>query len=306
MLDEAEIANYHEIDDAQETKTKNETSLQHGTIRGSNVSSSFNNFLFKPELVRFVMDFGFEHPSEVQRQSIPQAILGTDIVCQAKSGMGKTTVFILATLQQLKPVDGQVSVLVLCHTSNLAFSIRHEYERFCKYMSAVKVLAFVGGLPIKNHENILKNNCPHIVVGTLGRILTLARSKALNLHYVKHFIIDECDRVLEPLDMRRDIHEIFKMTPQEKQVLMFSALNKQIRPVCKEFMRYPMEIYIDDESKLTPHIGRADHFGTKGLALTFISDESDATILNEVQRRVEMHITESPYNIDAATYMEKR
>ncbi|CAF5087098.1 unnamed protein product, partial [Rotaria magnacalcarata] len=53
-------------------------------------------------------------------------------------------------------------------------------------------------------------------------------------------------------------------------------------------------------------IGRADHFGTKGLALTFISDESDATILNEVQRRVEMHITESPYNIDAATYMEKR
>ncbi|CAF1589906.1 unnamed protein product [Rotaria magnacalcarata] len=246
MLDEAEIANYHEIDDAQETKTKNETSLQHGTIRGSNVSSSFNDFLFKPELVRFVMDFGFEHPSEVQRQSIPQAILGTDIVCQAKSGMGKTTVFILATLQQLKPVDGQVSVLVLCHTSNLAFSIRHEYERFCKYI------------------------------------------------------------VLEPLDMRRDIHEIFKMTPQEKQVLMFSALNKQIRPVCKEFMRYPMEIYIDDESKLTPHIGRADHFGTKGLALTFISDESDATILNEVQRRVEMHFTESPYNIDAATYMEKR
>jgi superfamily II DNA/RNA helicase len=44
----------------------------------------------------------------VQRQSIPPAILGTDIVCQAKSGMGKTTVFILATLQQLKPVDGQV------------------------------------------------------------------------------------------------------------------------------------------------------------------------------------------------------
>ncbi|CAF4468486.1 unnamed protein product, partial [Rotaria magnacalcarata] len=218
MLDEAELANYHEIDDAQQTKTKNETSLQHGTIRGSNVSSSFNDFLLKPELVRFVMDFGFEHPSEVQRQSIPQAILGTDIVCQVKSGMGKTTVFILATLQQLKPVDVQVSVLVLCHTSNLTFSTRHEYERLCKFMPAVKVLAFVGGLPIKNHEDILKNNCPHIVV--------------------KHFIIDECDRVLEPPDIRQDIHEIFKMTPQEKQVLMVSTLNKQIRPVCKEFMRY--------------------------------------------------------------------
>ncbi len=38
--------------------------------------------------------------------------------------------------------------------------------------------------------------------------------------------------------MRRDIQEIFKMTPHEKQVLMFSAtLNKEIRPVCKKFMQ---------------------------------------------------------------------
>ncbi len=70
-------------------------------------------------------------------------------------------------------------------------------------MPAVKVSAFFGGLPIKNHEDILKNNCPHIIVGTPGRILTLAKSKALNLHYVKHFIIDECDRVLEPLGKKR-------------------------------------------------------------------------------------------------------
>ena len=46
----------------------------------------------------------------VQHESIPQAILGTDIVCQAKSGMGKTAVFVLATLQQLEPIDGQVKI----------------------------------------------------------------------------------------------------------------------------------------------------------------------------------------------------
>ena len=46
----------------------------------------------------------------MQHESIPQAILGTDIVCQAKSGMGKTAVFVLATLQQLEPVDGQVTL----------------------------------------------------------------------------------------------------------------------------------------------------------------------------------------------------
>lgn len=51
----------------------------------------------------------------VQDECIPQAILGMDVICQAKSGMGKTAVFVIATLQQLEPQDGQVSVLVMCH-----------------------------------------------------------------------------------------------------------------------------------------------------------------------------------------------
>jgi len=37
----------------------------------------------------------------VQQECIPQAILGTDVLCQAKSGMGKTAVFVLASLQQM-------------------------------------------------------------------------------------------------------------------------------------------------------------------------------------------------------------
>ncbi|CAF4886601.1 unnamed protein product, partial [Rotaria sp. Silwood2] len=145
----------------------------------------------------------------VQCQLIPQAILDTDILCQDKSGMGKTSIYILATLQQLQPVDGQVSTMVLCHTRELAFNICREYERFCKYMSSVKVSIFYGGVPIKHHEDILKNNCPHIVIGTPGRILALANSKALNLHYIKHFIIDECDRVLEELGKKKKLIYIF-------------------------------------------------------------------------------------------------
>lgn len=53
-------------------------------------ASGFKDFLLKPELLRSIVDAGFEHPSEVQHESIPQAVLGGDIVCQAKSGMGKT------------------------------------------------------------------------------------------------------------------------------------------------------------------------------------------------------------------------
>ena len=66
--------------------------------------------------------------------------------------------------------------------------------------------------------------------------------------------MDECDRILEALDMRRDVQEIFRLTPHEKQVMMFSAtLSKEIRPVCKKFCQDPMEIYVDDDTKLTLH-----------------------------------------------------
>uniref|UniRef100_A0ABK0LJR4 RNA helicase n=1 Tax=Rattus norvegicus TaxID=10116 RepID=A0ABK0LJR4_RAT len=284
-----------------------------------------------------------------------------------------------------------------------------------------QVAVFFGGLSIKKDEEVLKKNCPHIVVGTPGRILALARNKSLNLKHIKHFILDECDKMLEQLDMRRDVQEIFRMTPHEKQVMMFSAtLSKEIRPVCRKFMQDPMEIFVDDETKLTLHglqqyyvklkdneknrklfdlldvlefnqvvifvksvqrcialaqllveqnfpaiaihrgmpqeerlsryqqfkdfqrrilvatnlfgrgmdiervniafnydmpedsdtylhrVARAGRFGTKGLAITFVSDENDAKILNDVQDRFEVNISELPDEIDISSYSECR
>ncbi|KAK6236963.1 hypothetical protein SCA6_012300 [Theobroma cacao] len=437
-------------------------------------SSGFRDFLLKPELLRAIVDSGFEHPSEgkfltllpffifviyhyhtidleqyyglvkvsikritevnillttgsldaiffgsssVQHECIPQAILGMDVICQAKSGMGKTAVFVLSSLQQIEPSPGQVIALVLCHTRELAYQICHEFERFSTYLPDIKVAVFYGGVNIKVHKDLLKNECPHIVVGTPGRILALARDKDLSLKNVRHFILDECDKMLESLDMRRDVQEIFKMTPHDKQVMMFSAtLSKEIRPVCKKFMQDPMEIYVDDEAKLTLHglvqhyiklseleknrklndlldaldfnqvvifvksvnraaelnkllvecnfpsicihsgmsqeerltrykgfkeghkrilvatdlvgrgidiervnivinydmpdsadtylhrVGRAGRFGTKGLAITFVSSASDSDVLNQVQERFEVDIKELPEQIDTSTY----
>lgn len=236
-------------------------SMRKEGVKGSYVSihsSGFRDFLLKPELLRAIVDCGFEHPSEVQHECIPQAILGMDVLCQAKSGMGKTAVFVLATLQQLEPVTGQVSVLVMCHTRELAFQISKEYERFSKYMPTVKVAVFFGGLSIKKDEEVLKRECPHVVVGTPGRILALTRNKTLNLRHIKHFILDECDKMLEQLDMRRDVQEIFRMTPHEKQVMMFSAtLSKEIRPVCRKFMQdviTPLLLHPPRLSLLPPHL----------------------------------------------------
>ncbi|KAJ8535491.1 hypothetical protein K7X08_023211 [Anisodus acutangulus] len=109
-----------------------------------------------------------------------------DVICQAKSGMGKTVVFVLSNLQQIEPVAGQIC---------------HEFERFSTYLSDMKVVFFYGGVNIKLHKELLKNECPHIVVGTPEIIFALARDKDLSLRNVKHFILDECDKMLESLEL---------------------------------------------------------------------------------------------------------
>jgi ATP-dependent RNA helicase UAP56/SUB2 len=217
-------------------------------------SSGFRDFLLKPELLRAIVDCGFEHPSEVQHECIPQAILGMDVICQAQSGMGKTAVFVLSVMQQLEPVAGQVQCLVLCHTRELAFQICHEFNRFAKYMPEVKTGVFYGGIPIETNRALLKSEMPNIVVGTPGRIKQLSQERSIDISKIRHFVLDECDKLIESQTMRSDVQEIFKLTPRDKQVMMFSAtLAKPIRVIAKKFMQDPMEIYVDDESKLTLH-----------------------------------------------------
>ncbi|KAI9479908.1 Suppressor of the cold-sensitive snRNP biogenesis mutant brr1-1 [Coemansia sp. RSA 989] len=408
---------------AAESEAAGEAEAETKGNKGSYVgvhSTSFRDFLMKPELLRAIVDCGFEHPSEVQQETIPAAINGSDVLCQAKSGLGKTAVFVLATLNKITPMPGTVSAIVLCHTRELAYQIKNEYTRFSKYLPDLKMEVFYGGVNIKHDKDILadKEKCPDIIVGTPGRILALVRERALRLNGVNSFVVDECDKVLEAIDMRRDVQEIFKATPHNKQVMMFSAtLSKEIRPVCKKFMQNPREIYVDDETKLTLHglqqyyvtlaekeknlklsnildslefnqvvifvksvqrakllnellnkcnfsstcihsgmqqaerieifqqfknfakrimvatdifgrgidvervnivinydisstadqylhrVGRAGRFGTKGLAITFIATDEDKEVLDSVQSRFEVNITELPAEIDPKTYM---
>ena len=407
----------YDDDDVVDTNAADDKDAKKGHYVGIH-ASGFRDFILKPECLRAVVDCGFEHPSEVQHECIPQAILGMDVICQAKSGMGKTAVFVLAVLQQLEPVPGEVGALILCHTRELAYQIKHEFERFSAYLPSVNVSVIFGGVNIKQQKAELKEKPPSIIVATPGRCKALAKDGDISLKQCGHFILDECDKMLEQLDMRSDVQEIFKMTPHDKQVMMFSAtLSKEIRPVCKKFMNDPMEIYVDDETKLTLHglvqhyiklteaeknrklndlldalmfnqvviftksvqrctyldklltecnfpsiaihrgmsqeerlaryksfkegnkrilvatdlvargidiervnivvnydmpdgadtylhrVGRAGRFGTKGLAITFLSSDEDTAVLDAVHARFEVEIKELPEQIDTSTYM---
>merc|ERR1712205_16405 len=170
---EEELVDYEEEEEAPaaDDKAAGDETVKKGYV-GIH-SSGFRDFLLKPELLRAIVDCGFEHPSEVQHECIPQAILGMDVICQAKSGMGKTAVFVLAVLQQLEPKEGEIQALVMCHTRELAFQITHEFERFSAYLPDVKVSTIFGGVSIKAQKEELKTSPPNIVIGTPGRVKSL-------------------------------------------------------------------------------------------------------------------------------------
>jgi ATP-dependent RNA helicase UAP56/SUB2 len=100
---EEDLNPYSDDEDNHETKKK--TDDQAKTNAGGRLSNlhntGFSDFLLKAELIRAISEAGFEHPSEVQVNGIPRALEGKDIICQAKSGMGKTAVFVLAILQSI-------------------------------------------------------------------------------------------------------------------------------------------------------------------------------------------------------------
>jgi len=89
----------------------------------------------------------------------------------------------------------------MCHTRELAFQIRNEYNRFTKYMPEVKTAVFYGGTDIKENEKLLasKDTYPNIIVATPGRLNALVREKKLRLGTVKHFVLDECDKMLDQI-----------------------------------------------------------------------------------------------------------
>lgn len=157
----------------------------------------------------------------VQQECIPQAILGMDVICQAKSGMGKTAVFVLTTLQQVDTEADTVSVVVLCHTRELAFQIKNEYNRFAKYMTKLKVAMLFGGIPLKENLESLKEN-PHVIVATPGRLAAMVRSKDVKLNKVKHFVLDECDKMLEALGT--DTLFLFCLEAKPRGPLIFYTL----------------------------------------------------------------------------------
>jgi len=136
---------------------------------------------------------------------------------------------------------------VSVHTLELAYQLCSEVSRFGKYLPDVKVKVFFGGIPVGEHRKVLETEGqPHIVVGTPGRTLQLVNEKMLTLGKLKRFVLDECDEMLGIDALGCAEHLPTDADGEAGHAAVRDA--QQRRP---NSHKNPLEIYVDDESKLT-------------------------------------------------------
>ena len=207
---------------------------------------TFKELELSEEILKVLEEAKFEYATEIQEKTIPMIKEGKDVIGLSQTGSGKTLAFaipIIETLYESKKTEA----LVLCPTRELALQIEEVFHTATKYRKDLKVLAVYGGSSIENNMRDLRKGA-NIVIGTPGRIMDLIRRKSIHLQALKMAILDEADEMLN-MGFKEDVEEIFKYTPEYKQVVLFSAtMPKEIMEISKNIQNDPKTIKINTKT----------------------------------------------------------
>jgi ATP-dependent RNA helicase DeaD len=179
-------------------------------------------------------------PTEIQKQAIPIAMQGSDILASSQTGSGKTLAYLLPIISA--HVETKATALVLVPTRELANQVR---DTLTKVTTQIKLASavLIGGEPMHKQFSQLKAN-PKVVIGTPGRIIDHLMRGTLKLNEMQVVVLDEMDRMLD-MGMKEQLEEINKYLPQKKQVLMFSAtIPKHILALSQKYVVNPHRITI--------------------------------------------------------------
>ncbi|KRN93753.1 DEAD/DEAH box helicase [Pediococcus stilesii] len=193
-------------------------------------------------ILKAVLDNGYEEPTPIQAETIPGVLEGKDIIGQAQTGTGKTAAFGLPILQNVDLDNPNIQAIIISPTRELAAQTQAEIFKLGKYKKA-KVQVVYGGSDIRRQINALKSH-PQIVVGTPGRLLDHIGRKTIRLDHVKTLVLDEADDMLD-MGFLPDIEQIIEQTPSDRQTLLFSAtMPAPIKKIGVKFMTDPKQITV--------------------------------------------------------------
>ena len=205
--------------------------------------TSFATLPLSPATLTNLERLGYLEMTAIQAASLASALLGKDIIAQAKTGSGKTAAFALTLLANLNARRFAVQSLVLCPTRELADQVTTEIRRLARADDNIKVVTLCGGVPLRGQLATLEHGA-HIVVGTPGRVMDHLERGSLKLDALNTLVLDEADRMLD-MGFFDDIVTVAKQCPKQRQTLLFSATYPDgIAKLAAQFMREPLTVKV--------------------------------------------------------------
>jgi len=203
---------------------------------------SFADLGLSQPLLDALNHLGYESPTPIQEQAIPELLQGHDVIGQAQTGTGKTAAFGLPLLQYIDTDHEEVQALVLTPTRELCIQVTQALRAYGQ-RRGIQVVAVFGGAPIRNQVAQLKQG-GQVVVGTVGRVMDLMNRHELVLSDVRYAVLDEADEMLD-LGFLEDVETILSRCPSGRQTALFSAtMPPEIRKLAEKRMFDPITIKV--------------------------------------------------------------
>jgi len=217
------------------------------TVPGAaGAGSTFDLLPLDPAVQANLARLGYLEMTPIQAASLPPALLGRDLIAQAKTGSGKTAAFALALLANLNARRFAVQTLVLCPTRELADQVSAEIRRIARAEENIKIVTLCGGVPLRGQTASLAHGA-HIVVGTPGRVMDHLARGHLSLEALNTLVLDEADRMLD-MGFFDDIATVVRQCPSQRQTLLFSATYPEgIARLSAQFMRDPLTVKVESQ-----------------------------------------------------------
>ncbi|KAL9234460.1 hypothetical protein vseg_009331 [Gypsophila vaccaria] len=210
--------------------------------------NEFEDYFLKRELLMGIYEKGFESPSPIQEESIPIALTGSDILARAKNGTGKTAAFCIPALEKIDQDNNVIQAVILVPTRELALQTSQVCKELGKHLN-IQVMVTTGGTSLK--DDIMRLYQPvHLLVGTPGRILDLAKKGVCVLKDCSMLVMDEADKLLSP-EFQPSIEQLIQFLPASRQILMFSAtFPVTVKDFKDRYLQKPYVINLMDELTL--------------------------------------------------------
>lgn len=214
------------------------------------LESNFSDIGVSPNILKILDKLSLTSPTPIQKQAIPVALKGTDIVGIAQTGTGKTFAFGIPIIQKLLSSSGQA--LVLVPTRELALQVNESIRKLADKLN-ISTIVLIGGENISRQFFELKRR-PRLIIATPGRLIDHLKRKSIKLDQIKTLVLDEADMMLD-MGFLPQIEEILRSVPKERQTMLFSAtMPVLIANLATKYLKLPIRIEVAPQGTIVKNV----------------------------------------------------